>query len=160
MLCTAHIQVYILPVSVNLRINKCLVVLRIHIAQVISRTSGESRHGVQFQREDGLVVDQFVGYHLVVYGVPSPVCSVSQWRLTGFGRQEFAYFRQFQRQTAFWNHIRHVVLVIYRERLTPIALAAEDGITQTEVHLHASQIVFLYIFLGGSDGLFHGQTVQ
>ena len=48
---------------------------------------------------------------------------MSQWRFTGFGRQEFGYFGQFQGQGALVNHVRHVVLVVNRERLAPIALA-------------------------------------
>ena len=85
---------------------------------------------------------------------------MSQRRLAAFCRQELVYFGKFQRKLAFVNHVRHAVLVIYRERFAPVALTGEDGITQTEVHLHASQVVFLHIFLGSSNSFLDGQSVQ
>ena len=37
--------------------------IRVHVAEIISRRTGESRHGVQFQREDGCMVNLFIFYH-------------------------------------------------------------------------------------------------
>ena len=52
------------------------------------------------------------------------------------------------------------VLIIYGERLSPVALAAEDGVAQAEVHLYAAQVVLCDKFLGGGDGFSHAQAVQ
>ena len=134
--------------------------MRVHVAEIISRRTGESRHGIQFQREDGYMVNLLIFYDTFVYCIPSPFSCVSQWRLTCFGRQEFSDFRKFQRQAGFVNHIGHSVFVVNRERLTPVTLARENSVTQTVVHFHTAQIVLFYIFLGCLYRFFDGQSVQ
>ena len=57
-LCASHIEIHLLPISVYFGSHKSLVVLGIHIAQVVSATARETRHGVQFKREDSLLVYQ------------------------------------------------------------------------------------------------------
>ena len=37
MLATAYVEVYILPVLISLLAYECLIVVRIHVAQVVSR---------------------------------------------------------------------------------------------------------------------------
>ena len=58
MLCTTHIKIHIAPVFINVLVNQGILVLRIHIAQIVGAGSSETRHGVQLQGEDGLVVDE------------------------------------------------------------------------------------------------------
>ena len=58
MLCTTHIEIHIAPVFINVLVNQGILVLRIHIAQIVGTGSSKTRHGVQLQGEDGLVVDE------------------------------------------------------------------------------------------------------
>ena len=114
MLGTTHIEVYLTPIFVGLMRNECLVVVRIHVAQIVGRRTGKSRHGVQLQRIT-------VGGH--------PPLGAAQGRLARLGGQEFVHLGQLQRQLALVEGLRLVVLVIVDgERLAPIALTAEDGI--------------------------------
>ena len=106
------------------------------------------------------MVNLLIFYYTFVYCIPSPFRCVSQWRFTGFGRQEFSDFRKFKRQAGFVDHIRHSVFVVNRERLTPVTLAGEDSVTQTVVHFHTAQIVVFYIFLGCFYRFFDSQSVQ
>ena len=46
-LCTAHIQIYVLPVLVCLFAHQCLAVVRIHIAQVVDAGASKARHGAE-----------------------------------------------------------------------------------------------------------------
>ena len=160
MLATTHIQVHILPVLIRILAHKCLVVVWIHIAEIISRTTCKTRHRVEFDREYGLVVNLRVLHNLLVHLVPSPNGSVAEWWLTCFRRQELVHLRQFDRQTLLWNHRGDAILVIHREWFTPITLTGEDGIAQTVVHLHTTNARLLHILLGGSNRLFYGQSIE
>ena len=157
---TADIQIDVLPIFVRLFRYQRLVVVRIHIAEVISRRTGKARHGIQFEREDGLIINQTILYHFAFLYVPSPFCRMTQWRFSALGRFELAYLRQFERELVFINHIRHAILVVNRKRFAPITLAREDGIAQTIIHLDASQVMFLDVFLRSRDGFFNGQSIQ
>ena len=57
MLRTTNIEVDVTPVLVNILIHQCLLVFRIHIAQIVSAGTCKSRHGIQFQWEYGLIVN-------------------------------------------------------------------------------------------------------
>ena len=160
MFCTTYIEIHVLPVGIYVRGYQCCVVTRIHVAQVVGAGACEARHGVQFEREDGLVVYLAVLNDTVVYRVPSPLRGMSQWRFACFGRQELGHFGQLQRQAAFGNHVGHVALIVNGERFAPVALAAEDGVAQAVVHLDAAQMVFLDVFLGGGNGFLDGESVQ
>ena len=160
MLCSSNIEVDIAPVLISLTTHKGLFILGIHIAEVVGRTTSETRHRIQFEWEDGLVVNLILAYYLIKLCVPSPHLGATQWGFTRFRRLVFVDLRQFERQTLFWNHIGHIVLVVHRERLTPIALAGEDGITQTIVHLHSTQTLLCDELLRGSDSLLDGQTIE
>ena len=157
---TTYIKVDAFPVFIYFLINQCFVVVRVHITQIICAGTCKARHGIQFKREYSNVIYFFILYHTFVYGVPSPFGSMSQRWFSGFGRKEFGNFRQFKRQTAFIDHIRHSILVVNRERFTPVALAGEDSVTKTIIHFYASQIMFFYIALGLFDSFFNGQSVQ
>ncbi len=160
MLCTANIEIYVAPVFISLFTYEGFLVLRIHIAQIVGRRTCESGHGVEFEREYALMVYQTLIYYLVGLGIPRPQLGTAQWGLARLCWLVFVYFRQFQRQTFLRNHIGHIVLVIYGEWLAPIALTTEDGIAQAVIHLDAAQSVGFHIFLGGGNGLLHGQSVE
>ena len=85
---------------------------------------------------------------------------MTQRRLTGLGGFVFTYFRQLKRQALLGNHCWNTVFVIYRERLAPVTLTAEYCVTQTVVHLDASQLILFYIFLGGCNSLLYCESVQ
>ena len=157
---TTHIEVNVLPVSICLLAHEGCLVVRVHVAEVVSRTTRKSWHGVEFDWEHRHVVNLRVLHHLLVLLVPSPLRSVAEWRFTRFGREELIHFWQEQRQALRWNHLRDAVLVIHREWLTPITLTREDGIAQAVVHLHASQLVGFHVFLRGSDGFLDGQAIE
>ena len=55
---TTNIEVDIAPVLISITTDKCLLVLRVHIAQIVGTGTGEARHGVQFEWEDGFIVDK------------------------------------------------------------------------------------------------------
>ena len=160
MLRTSHVEVNMLPISICLLAHESRLVVRVHIAEVVSRTTCKSWHRVEFDREHRHIVNLGVLHHLLVLFVPSPLRSVAEWWFSRFGWEELIYFWQNQWQALRWNHLRDAVLVIHREWFAPIALAREDGIAQAIVHLHASQLVGFHIFLRGSDSLLDGHTVE
>ena len=85
---------------------------------------------------------------------------MAQGRFARLGGQEVLHLRQLHWQAVLWYHLRHSVLVINGERFAPVALTAEDGIAQTVVYLHPSQLVALDVLLGGCYGLLYCQSVQ
>jgi hypothetical protein len=95
----------------------------IHVAEIISTGTREAWHGVQFQGEYRLVIDRGTIDNGTGGGIPCPLGGMTERRLTIFRGLILTYLRQFQGKTLLGNHIRHVVFVIHRERLTPIALA-------------------------------------
>ena len=115
---TADVKIHVLPVRVGLLGDQRVIVLRIHIAQIVRAGARESGHGAVFAR----------------IAIVSPVLGACQRRLACFGGQELIYFGKHNRQFGLGDGIGHSVLVIDRERLTPVTLAAEDGIAQTVVH--------------------------
>ena len=157
---TSYIKVYILPVMICLLRNQRFIVMRIHVTQIICTGTGKSRHGIQFQREYIHVINLRIFYDFTFGYIPCPTGCMSQRRFSTFCRQELSNLRKFQRKLAFVNHIRHAVLVIYRERFTPITLARENRITQTEVDFHTAQIMLFHIFLGSCNGFFNCQAIQ
>ena len=160
MLRTTYIEVHILPVFIGFLRNQCLFVVGIHIAQVVGRRTCKARHREEFQRENRLLVDIGNINNRIALCIPSPFLGVAQRGLAVFGGFILVHLGQLQRQALFGNHIGHAVFVINGERLTPIALAREDGIAQTVVHLYAAQALFADEFLGGGNSLLHGQAVQ
>ena len=160
MLCTTHIEIHIAPVFINVLVNQGILVLRIHIAQIVGTGSSKTWHGVQLQGEDGLVVDELFRYYCIVLCIPSPNLGASQWGFTSFRGFVLINLRQFQRKALLRNHIRHLVLVINRERLSPVTLTREDGITQTIVHLDTTQALFGNELLCGCDSFLYRKTIQ
>ena len=90
----ADIEVDILPVFACLLRHEGLVVVRVHIAEVVSRTAGKSGHCEEFDREHCHIIDFAVFHHFLVNFVPSPYGGVAEWGFAGLGGQEFVYFGQ------------------------------------------------------------------
>ena len=44
MLCTSDVEVYMAPVGILVTTDKCLVIVRIHVAEVIGRATSEAWH--------------------------------------------------------------------------------------------------------------------
>ena len=160
MLAAAHVEVDGAPVLVLVLVGEGLVVVGIHVAQIVSTAAGKARHGVQLEWEHALIVDVGNIDHSVGLGVPGPVLGVTERRLAGLGGLIVADFGQLQGQALLGNHVGHVVLVVDGERFAPIALAGEDGIAQTVVHLHASDAGLGDVLLRGGNGLLHGEPVE
>ena len=135
---TTHVEVHTLPVGISLLAHKSSLVVWVHIAEIVSRTTSKTWHRIEFDWEHRLVVYLRILHHLLVLLIPSPLGSVTERWFTRFGREELIHLRQEQRQTLRRYHLRDAVLVIHREWLTPIALTGEDGIAQAIVHLHAT----------------------
>ena len=157
---TTYIEVDTSPIFIYFLINQCFIVMRVHIAQIVSAGTCKARHGIQFKREYGDVIYLFILYHTFVYGVPSPFGSVSQRWFSGFGRKEFGNFRQFKRQTSFVDHIRHSILVVNRERLAPVALAAEQPVAQTVADGALADAGGFEPGVDLGDGVVHAQAVE
>ena len=160
MLAAAHVEIDRAPVLVLVLVGEGAVVVRVHIAQVVSRRTGEARHGVQFEWEDALVVDERLIDHRVGLRVPGPLLCVAEWRLACGRGLVVVDVGQLQGQALLGNHVGHVVLVIDGEGLAPVALTGEDGIAQAVVHLHAANAGLGDVLLRGGYGLLHGEAVE
>ena len=87
MFASAHIEVHVLPVFRCFGRHEALVVVRVHVAEVVCRRACEARHGVEFEWEDGLAVDECLVHNLAFSLVPCPHLGASEWRfarLCGF----------------------------------------------------------------------------
>ncbi len=139
----SDVEVDAAPVLVGLARYEGLVVVRVHISQVVCRRTCEAWHSVKFQG--------------VAFGC-DPVLGAPQRRLAGFRGEVFVDFGQLEREI--FVGCRNAVDIAYGYRLAPVTLAAEYGVAQTVVCLHASYSFFFDKSLGGGDGLFHGHTVE
>ena len=160
MLGAADVEIDVLPVVVGLAAHQCLIVVRVHIAQVVGARTGEARHSAQLQREHSFVVDCSTIDNGTGGGVPGPLLGVAQWRLSVFRRLVLAHLGQLQGQAFLGNHVGHSVLVVDGERLAPVALTREDGVAQAVVHLHVAQLLLRDVFFCFLNGFFHGQSVE
>ena len=82
----AHIEVDMAPVLISLLRDELLIVVGIHVAKIVSTAARKARHGVEVEREDGLLVDLGVLHHLLVNGIPCPFLSAAQRWLAALGR--------------------------------------------------------------------------
>ena len=121
------------------------VVVRVHVAEVVGRRSGESGHG-----------RKFVG--------PAfrrrPLLDAGQRRFALLRGAEVGDGRQFERQFVLGERVGDVVLVVDRERLAPIALAREDGVAQAVVDALAAQSAPLDFVEHETDRLFYILAVE
>ena len=155
MLRAADVEVDVLPVSGSLGADQSLVVVRVHVAEVVGAAASEAWHGVELDGEDGLLVDELLIDNLAVRFVPSPY-----WWFAGFCGQELIDLRKFQGQAFLGYHRGDALLVIDREWFAPVALAAEDGVAQAEVHLDASQLVCFDEAFCLGNGFLDGEAVE
>ena len=85
---------------------------------------------------------------------------MSEWWLAAFCGKEFLNSRQLNRQALLGYRVRYSVLVVDWEWLTPVALAAEDCVAQTVVHLHAAKFILGNILLCLCDSLLDSESVK
>ena len=85
---------------------------------------------------------------------------MTEWWLTALCWEELLNLGELNRQALLGNRIRHTVLVIDREWLTPITLAAEDCIAQTIVDLHAAKLILGNELLCLCDCLLDCQAIE
>ena len=85
---------------------------------------------------------------------------MAKWRLAALCGEEFLNLGKFNRQALLGNRIRHTILVVDWEWLTPVALTAEDSVAQTVVDLHTAKPVLGHKLLCLCNGLFYSQTVE
>ena len=116
----------------------------IHIAEVIGTAAGKTRHRAGFER-----------IALIV-----PVLRTCKRRLSRLGRKIFINLRKAKRKLVFRKRGGNAVLVANRERLPPVALAGEDGITQTVVYLSVSETMAFHVVNRSRNGLLDSHTVQ
>src|SRR3712207_3722786 len=93
------------------------------IAQVVGRTARKSRHGIELQAKYRLVIDERGLDNLLILLVPCPHLGTSQGRLTRLRGLVGLDVGQLEGQAFLGNHAWHAILIIYGERLTPVALA-------------------------------------
>ena len=129
MLRTADIEVNLAPVIVGVLLDEGLIVMGIHVPEVVGAGTREAWHGARLQR----------------IAVICPVRGTGQRRFSRLGRLEFSYFREGQRKRLRREGCRDTVLVVDRERLSPVPLAGEYGVTQAVIDLPAADSVFLDI---------------
>ena len=122
MLGSTYVEVNVLPVFVYVLSHESIVVLRVHISQVVCGATCKARHGEQFQWEDGIIVYELLVNDLVLLSVPSPYLCPSQRWFASLCRLILVYLGKLKRQTLLRYHVRHAVLVIHRERLSPVTL--------------------------------------
>ena len=145
MLDAADVEVHAAPVFVGFPADERLIVVRVHVAEVVGRRSGESGHG-----------RKFVG--------PAfrrrPLLDAGQRRFALLRGAEVGDGRQFERQFVLGERAGDVVLVVDRERLAPIALAREDGVAQAVVDALAAQSAPLDFVEHETDRLFYILAVE
>src|SRR5690606_31517307 len=128
MFATTYVQIHILPIGICRLTYRSSIIEGIHITQIVPTTARPARHGGLLQ-----LITFTVFYH-ALFRVIIPLLAASQWRLTIFGRQIRIYFRKLQRQMLLLHSMRHTIFIIYRNRLSPIALTSKNCVTQTEVY--------------------------
>ena len=136
------------------------MVARVHIAQVVCARTCKSRHGVQFQRENGYIVNFFIIDHAFVCRVPSPFRGHVPTAVRPFRWAGIWPLQEVPAAGSFHQSYKAFRPLVNRERFAPIALAREDGVAQAEVYLYASQIMFFHIFLVAAMASLDSQSVQ
>ena len=145
-LCSSYIEIYIAPIFIGLTRYECFIVVRIHIAKIISRRTCKARHSAKFV---GVTIGS------------APILGTSQWRFSTLGRKKFIHLGKFERQLTFVDSVRLLVIIkINRERLAPIALTAENSVAQAVVNLHFTYSGFFYVKLCLCNGFLHIESIE
>ena len=143
-LAAAHVKVHRPPVLDGLLAGEALGVPGVHVAQEIPAAAGPAGHGGGLQRE----------------ALVGPVLGTGQRRFARFGGLVFVDLRQAHGQVGHVHRARDVVLVVDGDGLAPVALAAEGGVAQAEVHPALPGAQLLQFVDGPADGLGHLQALQ
>ena len=122
MLGSANIEVNILPILIGLLGNELFVVVRVHVAQIVSRTASKARHGAQLKGEDVRSIDETLVDDFLLGFVPGPFGGPPEWWLARFSWLVFVNLWEFERQAFLGNHVGQVILIVNWERFAPIAL--------------------------------------
>ena len=141
----ANIKVHVLPIVVGFATEIFLVVVRVFVAEIVTARTGKARHSVGL---DGIAFFR------------DPILGAGQRRLARFGGLVFINGRQLQWQFRLVHSVWHPVLVVNRERLAPITLAAEDGIAKAVIGLARADAQFPQFLNHTLDGVLHGQAIK
>ena len=142
---TADVEVHAAPVGVRLAAHQLPVVVRVHVAQIVGRRTGETRHGARLIR--------------IPFGRMPPL-GTGERRFSGARRTELRHIGQRKRQRILRQRTGRIVLIINREGLSPITLTAEDGVAQAVIDLLPANAPRLYLREHPLDGLLHVQAVE
>ena len=141
---STDVQIHLTPVFHHFIIGQRSCILRIHVAQKVEGTSRPTWHSVQFKGENCLLVDQFIGNHAILDGIPGPMGSIAQGRLSGRGGQILFYLRQNHRQMRLIYQLGHPISVKHRKWFPPISLSTKNGIPQTVIDFTLTQTTRFY----------------
>ncbi|MNZ54507.1 hypothetical protein D3C78_724080 [compost metagenome] len=123
MLRSTNVQIHWKPCFLLLWGAQLLIVFRINITQVVPAAARPLRHGVGLTASlhTSLRIDRF-----------HPLCYIGKWRLPSTRWFNRIYIRQYQRQLINRNSLHCTVFQMQNwNRLSPVALTAEQPITQT-----------------------------
>ena len=135
MLHAAVIPVHRHPVIKRFLGGKLLMIMRVAVTQEIPAGAGPLRHGIGFP--PGRRAAARTGYI-------DPIIDQGKRAFAGIGHFVFFHLRQQQRQIGFFQrHCTAVRAMNDRDRLTPIALAAEHPVTQLIVHPALTDALFV-----------------
>ena len=141
---STDIKVDIPPILICFLAYKGLVIVRIHVAEIICAAAGKAWHGAEFDR---------ISVHL-----PS-LCS-SKRRFSCLCRKELVHLRKLERKILEGHRGCDSILEIHRERLSPISLTGEYGITEPVVYLSMADSMLLHIIDCCRDSLLHSHSVE
>ena len=144
MFSASDIKVYAPPVVICPVAHQFFRVAGIHIAKIICTGARKARHGAGLE------------------GIPlvSPVLCACKRRLAVFSGLVLVNFRKRERKLLKRYGSGDSVLVVDGERLSPVALTGEYGITDTEIHLPVADSVLLDIFDSSRDGILYIHAVE
>ena len=148
----AVVPVHRAPVFQRLPAGQRVVVVRVHIAQEVPGRARPLGHGVRLP---------FGGAAAARAGGVHPFGMACQRAFAVAGGLKILDLRQHQRQLALrQRHPAAFFAIHHRDRLAPIALAAEHPIPQLEVCLGRAQALFGQPFGDGLFRLVHAHAVQ
>ena len=144
MLGASNVEVDVAPIFVCLAAHESVRIVRIHIAEVVGAAAGKTGHRTGFER-----------IALIV-----PVLRTCKRRLSRLSRKIFVNFRKAKRKLVFRKRGGNAVLVANRERLSPVALAGEDGVTKAVIDLAMSQTMAFHIVNRSGNGLLNAHSIK